>query len=83
MFFWAITSLKVIEGNYLQWRDGNLSDELWHGFRTGLVGNFAMNRIFTKIWEIGAADYSAPFQKLVEDIRSEAETLQAEFLKRA
>ena len=43
--------LKVNEVLFLQWQQGHLSDEIWSGYRTTLVGMFATYEGLNNIWE--------------------------------
>ena len=71
--YYMNAGLKIIEGNYLQWLDGNLSDEMWHGFRHALIEMFASNAAWAEHWSSTEQSFSAPFQTLIEEIRLQAE----------
>ena len=71
--YYMTAGMKIVEGNYLQWLDNNLSDELWHGFHRALVEMFTSNQAWWDYWNAAADSFSEPFQQLIEDVQSEAD----------
>ena len=71
--------LKAVESNYLQWRDGNLSDDLWHGYRATLTLSFSANRYFNQYWENARLMFSPDFRIVVDEIRTIAESRREHF----
>ena len=73
--------IKAVESNYLQWRAGNLSDDLWWGYRATLRMSFAFNRHFNEFWEFSRLNYSPDFRVVVDEIRQEASVRREHFTK--
>ncbi len=71
--------IKAVESNYLQWRAGNLSDELWHGYRATLTMSFTLNRYFNQFWDFSRLNYSPEFRAVVDEIRQEATARREHF----
>ena len=68
MFFWLTAGIKAVEHNYLQWLDGNLSDELWHGYRASMVAMVTFGKSVNDFWSDRKQDYSEPFQVLMDKL---------------
>jgi len=65
---WVAAHLKTVEWNYLQWLDGNLSDDLWQGYRGELELQWSLSSQFKELWSYtGPPNYSAPFQAFVNN----------------
>ncbi len=45
--------LKVNEENYLQWVEGNLSDELWEAHRTSMISGIVSQPAYAQFWNGG------------------------------
>jgi hypothetical protein len=73
LIYYMDAGLKIVEGNYLHWLDGNLSDDLWHGFHHALIDMFATNDGWADLWSASAHTHSVPFQKLIAEVRETAE----------
>jgi hypothetical protein len=71
--YYLAASLKFMEGNFLQWLDGNLSDNLWHGFHQTLINMFATNTSWAGHWSFMSNTYSVPFQQLIVEVIDAAE----------
>ena len=41
-FSWFDAGFKAVEVNYLQWLEGNLSDDLWHGYRASIIATMSL-----------------------------------------
>jgi hypothetical protein len=60
---WVAAHLKTVEWNYLQWLDGNLSDDLWHGYRGAITLQWSLSSQFKEFWSLaGQSNYSDQFQ---------------------
>ena len=66
-FWFSGVALKTVEFNYLQWLEGNLSDDLWAGSRAGLVSHFASQQLYERNWPSANGFYSPRFQALVNN----------------
>jgi hypothetical protein len=73
MFNISSTMLKSVEFNYLQWLDGNLSDDLWFAVREGLVSQFEVQSFYEIMWSTGGQRTFTPqFQSLFDEVMAEA-----------
>ena len=80
--WYANWDLKTSEFSYLQWLDGNLSDDLWQGWRSGLVSAFALQKVYERDWPGSRRQYSSRFQALVnKEIIPEARAARAKFYR--
>jgi hypothetical protein len=60
--------LKVNEENYLQWLDGNLSDELWEAHRASMISGFVSQPAYEQYWSGGMnINFTKRFQAFVDD----------------
>ena len=76
MTFVTNAMLRSSEFDYLQWRDGNLSDERWQTARASLVGLLAIQPGIELVWNVGAkVNYVPAFQDLFEEALLEAKTM--------
>jgi hypothetical protein len=65
----TVISLKNLELNFLNWSDGNLSDELWFAARDGAINFFATSPFIEILWRQGLSRNFPPrFQSQVEEI---------------
>jgi hypothetical protein len=78
--YFVTVSLRHVENNYLQWRNGTLSDEVWHGNRSGIVQGFAVQRTYAALWERSRDGYSEPFRELIDTVVIEAEEMRRKFV---
>lgn len=79
-FWFSGVALKTVEFNYLQWLEGNLSDDLWAGSRAGIVSHFASQQFYERDWPSASGFYSPRFQALVnKEIIPEARAARAKF----
>jgi len=63
---WATAFLKTGEWNYLQWLEGNLSDDLWHGYSSALTYHWNLSPNFKETWSRTSQNfYSDQFQSFV------------------
>ena len=70
--------LKSVESNYLQWLDGNLSDDLWFAVREGFVAQLEVQSYYEIMWSVGGwRTFTTQFQSLFEEVRAEAEANRA------
>ena len=75
----AVVSLKNLELNYLNWADGNLSDELWFAARDGAINFFATNPYIELLWRQGlSANFPARYQAQVDELFTQAAAELAE-----
>ncbi|MBI1181308.1 MAG: hypothetical protein GC201_12185 [Alphaproteobacteria bacterium] len=58
-------TLKNFEFNYLQWLDGNLSDDIWDGARFAMLDQFASLQSYERSWPFARGYYSSKFETLV------------------
>jgi hypothetical protein len=68
IYVWLNAGIKAVEHNYLQWLDGNLSDELWRGYRMSMVDMFVYFRSVNDFWSDRKQTYSEPFQLLMDKL---------------
>lgn len=67
MGMWVTAHVKATEWNYLQWLEGNLSDDLWFGYRGALAYQWKITPDFMRHWETAGQElYSDPFRTFVE-----------------
>ena len=82
MSWFAASTLKTSEFNYLQWLDGNLSNDLWEGTRFGLLIQFHSYKAYERTWPFARGAYSSKFQALVDkEIIPEARAMRAKFYR--
>jgi hypothetical protein len=77
LMFWSQAALRTVETLYLQWRAGNLSDELWMGYRAGITRSFTFLRTYNDTWALYRTSVSADFRSYVDGLQKEAEDLRA------
>ena len=68
--------LKVNEVLFLQWQQGYLSDEVWSGYRTTLVGMFATHEGLNNIWEQVKFTYAPAFIAYIDTLQAEGAALR-------
>jgi hypothetical protein len=69
---WTMATLRSTEAWFLQWRDGQLSDELWLGNRESLKGYFRTHQSISDFWVRGRVAFSPDFQREVDAVQREA-----------
>ena len=69
---WLFAGVKAVESNYLQWLQGNLSDDLWHGYRSTFIELMTVSQDLAIYWENNGYTHSAPFRDLVAELEPEA-----------
>jgi hypothetical protein len=72
----------VIESHYLRWLDGDLPDEVWSGFRTGLFETMVQLKSGMVYWTYNHDNHSTAFQKLVDKLIPAAEDRRKEIAAR-
>ena len=82
-FYYMSAGMKLMESNYLQWLDGNLSDDIWQGFRGALLDMFAGNNLWLAYWKGGQFSHSTKFQNLIIQVIEEAEALRGKLITKA
>ena len=80
---WLFAGVKAVESNYLQWRQGNLSDDLWHGYRTTFVVLMASSQDFAFYWASNGHTHSEPFRDLVSELQVEAAAYRDQLVEQA
>jgi hypothetical protein len=78
---WLFAGIKSVESNYLQWLEGNLSDDLWHGYRSTLIVIMSISQDLETYWAVNGHTHSAPFRDLVDEIEVEAVARRAMLIK--
>ena len=69
--------LKSMEFNYLQWRDGNLSDEMFVSIRSGYLLTLEHNPIFEQIVMNEISPYTASFRAFTGEALEEIKQRRA------
>ncbi len=65
----AISTLKNLELNYLQWIDGNLSDELWVATKDGATDFIGGSPYISILWQQGMSrNFTASFQQVFREL---------------
>jgi hypothetical protein len=80
-FTWLEAGVKAVEVNYLQRQEGNLSDDLWHGYRSGMVAIMTGSKYANDFWTFRNQNYSLPFQALMSEVVQEATLRRAQVLE--
>jgi hypothetical protein len=76
MVFITNAMLRSSEFDYLQWREGNLSDERWQTARSSLVALLATQPGIEQVWNFGGrVNYVPAFQDLFEEALLEAKAM--------
>ena len=78
---WLFAGVKAVESNYLQWLQGNLSDDLWHGYRSTFVTLLASSQDMAIYWENNGHTHSEPFRNLVSELEPEAAALRQQLIE--
>ena len=70
LIYWLIGNLKSVEFAYLQWRSGNLPEELWATNKRGLNNLVAGNPLLnTTLWNFALKPtFTDDFQQVVESM---------------
>ena len=68
---WIMATFRSTEVWFLQWRDGQLAEELWHGNREAMKRQFSTNQFVSEYWVNNKNVFSLGFQQEVEDIQRE------------
>ena len=69
---WTLATFRSTEAWFLQWRDGQLSDELWLGNRESLKSYFRSHLSASEFWVNGRQSFSPDFQLEVDSLQREA-----------
>lgn len=72
VFMYISSSLNTIENQYLAYLDGNLDEEAWAGFKSGLIRVLIEFESYAVYWEFNSNAHSARFQLLVDELMLEA-----------
>ena len=59
---WISATFRTIETLFLEWQAGNLPDDVWHGYRAGMVRSFAFNRAFSDEWQANRDQFTPAFR---------------------
>jgi hypothetical protein len=81
LMYFMTAGKKVIEGHFLQWQAGNLTDDMWHGFSASLVEMFTYNTCWNDYREMQQHLHTDSFGKLVNDSIQAAELHRRELIK--
>ena len=66
--------LKVNEENYLQWSDGNLTDELWQAHKRSMISGLISQPAYALYWNQGMKqNFTERFQGFVDGLISDIE----------
>ena len=76
-------SFYVIESHYLRWVDGDLPEEIWTSFRTGLFDTLTFRQSAMRYWNFNREYHSIRFQELVDEMIPRAEARRAELAELA
>lgn len=77
MQFFARATLRTVETLYLQWREGNLPDQLWTGYRHALIASFNFNRVYSEVWLNFRPGVSPEFRAYVDGLQAEGAKIRA------
>jgi hypothetical protein len=69
---WTGVAIRAVESNFLQWRNGDLSDEIWSGYETGMFRNFVAFRNFNEYWDSNRDTQLPEFRDYFDDIQARA-----------
>jgi hypothetical protein len=69
---WIMATFRSTEVWFLQWRDGQLSDELWQGNRAALKGFFRSHQSVSDYWATSRDVFAPGFQREVDEMQREA-----------
>ena len=75
-------SMNSIENQYLQFLDGNLSEEIWNGFRSGLLSELTTLEIYNQYWAFAKSFHSPRYQLLVEELMLIADEQRRQYRER-
>lgn len=75
-------SMNSIENQYLQFLDGNLSKEIWNGFRSGLLSELITLEIYNQYWAFAKNFHSPRYQALVEELMLIADEQRKQYRER-
>ena len=70
--------LKTNEVLFLQWKNGHLSDDVWHGYRSTLVWMFASYEGLNQLWGQLRGTYSPEFVAHIDQLRVEGAKIRSE-----
>lgn len=76
--FFLRSVLRTVEVLYIQWQEGNLSDELWSGYRRSMIGSFMFNTEYSVVWSDFRGGVSPGFRTYVDGLQAEAVKMWAE-----
>ena len=75
-------SMNSIENQYLQYLDGILPEEIWNGFRSGLLSELITLEIYSEYWSFAKNFHSPRFQTLVEELMLIADEQRRQYRER-
>jgi hypothetical protein len=79
--YYKVAGMKAIESNFLQWQDGNLSDDMWQSFGVGLVDLFAYSTDWHRYWEQNQQYHPASFRELIDASIQAAELRRSQLVE--
>jgi hypothetical protein len=77
---WIMATFRSTEVWYLQWRDGQLSDELWLGNREAVKWSFISHQITSDYWAANRGVFAPDFQREVDELQRAAILQRTEWL---
>ena len=72
MLQWTSVAFRAVESNFLQWRNGDLSDEIWWGYENGMFFNFVAFRNFNDYWDSNRGRQLPEFRDYFDDMQARA-----------
>ena len=77
---WLYASFRTTETLFLQWQAGHIPDDVWLGYREGLMAGFVSNQTYSVQWDRTKGRMHPRFSAYVDALRIEAEQRRAKFL---
>ena len=81
--YYMNAGMKFMENNYLQWLEGNLSDDVWQSFRQTILHMLASNDHWHDYWTHTRFSHSAKYQKLIDALIIEAKNTRETLIESA
>jgi hypothetical protein len=77
---WIAAGFRTTETMYLQWREGNLPDDIWQGYRSSMVRAFAGNRTYYEKWGLDRTLFTPGFRAYGDALRVQGDELRTLWL---
>ena len=81
LMYYMTAGMKAIESNFLEWQAGNLTDEIWAGFRAAIFDMFTYHTCWSDYWEQNQQLHSGSFRDLINGSIKTAELNRKEMIK--